>query len=158
MLYFGQTDVSVFNLSMSDTIIKALLTLQLPPQIPILDLPSCSRNVLRILTIETVSTAKATPPELESAKQDIHFGALLILLHAATIRKLQSEPSTAVSLQQQEESDTTRERGGQGKDDYGRLEEQLRELSVTGSHRLSTQFTWIVAQKTTFAIPYLDQD
>ncbi len=132
---------------MPDAVVKALLTLQIPPQIPILDLPSCSRNVLRILAIETISTAKSTPPELESAKQDIHFGALLILLHAATMRK-QSGPSTAVTLQQ-EELDT--QESEQGKD-YGRLEEQLRELSVAGSHRLSTNFTWIVAQKTTFAI------
>ena len=146
----GQTDVSVFNLSMPDTIVKALLSLQIAPQIPILDLPSCSRNVLRILAIETVSTAKSTPPELESTKQDISFGALLILLHAATIRK-QSGPPTAVTLQQKELD--IRERG-QG-EDYRRLEEQLRQLSVKGSHRLYTKFTWIVAQRTEFAI---DQD
>ena len=132
---------------MPDAILKALLTLQIPSRIPILDLPNCSRNVLRVLAIETISTAKSTPPELESIKQDIHFGALLILLHAATIRK-QSGPSTGVTSQQEELDAQER---GQGRD-YRILEDQLRELSVAGSHRLSTMFTWIVAQKTTFAI------
>ena len=129
---------------MPDAIVKALLTLQIPPQIPILDLPNCSRNVLRILAIETISTAKTASPELESAKQEISFGALLILLHAATMRK-QSAPSTAVTSQQEEQD-------AQEGNDYRRLESQLKELSVAASHRLSTQFTWIVAQKTTFAI------
>ena len=146
MWYYGQTDVSVYKLSIPDTIIKALLTLQIPHRFPILDLPSCSRNIFRILAIETVSTAKSTPPELESAKQDVCFGALLILLHAATMHE-QSEPSTSVTLQQEDLD--TRERDQE--EDYGRLEGQLRELSVKGSHRLSTKFTWIVAQKTTFA-------
>ena len=39
--------------------------------------------------------------------------------------------------------------------DYRRSEEQLRELSVTGSYRLSNKFTWIVTQKTTFAIDHV---
>ena len=121
---------------MPDAIVKALLALQIPPQIPILDLPSCSRKVLRILAIETISTAKMLPPEPESAKQDICFGSLLILLDAAAMRK-QSGPSTAVTLQQEELDTQDREQGK----DYRRLEEQLRELSVARSHRLSTKFT-----------------
>ena len=113
---------------MPEAIVRALRALTLPSQIPILDLPSCSRKVLRIIAIETISTAKkSTTPELESAKQDISFGELLILLHAATLRK-------------------------QSGKEYGRLEERLRKLSVTGSHRLDTKFTWIVAQKTTFVV------
>ena len=132
---------------MPETIVKALLTLQIPPQIPILDLPSCSRNVLRILAIETISTAKTTPPELESAQQDISFDALLILLHATTIRK-QSGPSTVVTVQQEELDAQETEQGK----DYRGLEKQLRELSVEGSHRLNIKFTWIVAQKTTFPV------
>ena len=132
---------------MPDAIVKALLSLQLPPQIPILDLPYCLRNVFRILAIETVSTAKSTPPDLENAKQDTPFGALLILLHAATMRK-HSGPSRAVTLQPEELDTQEREQGK----DYKTLEEQLRELGVTGSHRLSTKFTWIVAQKSTFTM------
>ena len=132
---------------MPDAIVKAILTLQIPAQIPILALPSCSRNVLRILALETISLANRTPPELESAKQDVCFGALLILLHVATMRK-QSGPTTAVTLQQEGSDVQEREEGR----DYQRLEEQLRELSVTGSHRLNTKFTWIVAQKTSFAV------
>ncbi len=135
---------------MPDTIVKALLGLQIPPQIPLLDLPSCSRNVLRILAIETISTAKAKPPKLESVQQDLSFEALLILLHAATARK-QSGPSTAVTVQQEELYAQEREQ----EKDYRGLEKQLRELSVEGTHRLDTKFTWVVAQKTTFPV---DQD
>ena len=132
---------------MPAAIIEALIALKIPPQTPVLDLPSCSRNMLRILAVETISTAESIPPESDSVLQGISFSALLILLLAATLRK-RSRPSTAVTMQQENLNSQEKEKD----EDHRELEEQLRQISVEGSHRLNTKFIWIVAQKTIFPI------
>ena len=135
---------------MPDTILKALLTLQIQSRTSTLDLPNSSSYVFRIVATETVSTATATPPELRSTQQDLSYDTLLILLHAAIVRE-QPIPSSAKNVRQTRLNAHKTEQGTDCRD----LEAQLRELSVNGSHQLHTNFTWIVAQKATFLI---DQD
>ena len=86
---------------MPSTIIKALRALSLPSEIPLLEILGCSRDIFRIMNLETISSTEVTPAELEAAQQGLLFNVLLILLHAGTLRKQTELASTRMAEEQE---------------------------------------------------------
>lgn len=136
---------------MPSTIIKAVLALSLPTEIPLSTLPVGSKGILRLLTVQTLSTENATPPELEDAGQDLIFDVLLILLRSRAVRKQSLGMSSETASVLKTQSHYTHNVEGIEEQDPVRIEEVLKQLRATGSHRLNTKFTWIVAQKIEFS-------
>lgn len=133
---------------MPSTIIKAILALSLPTETP-LSMASCgSKGVLRLLIIQTFSTEKASIREIGDARQDLLFGALLILLRSRAVRRHGLGFISANISELRDPSHSTHIAEGAEEQEPVRMEEELKQLKAAGSCRLNTKLTWIVAQKT----------
>ena len=133
---------------MPSTIIKAILALSLPTEIPHSMVSCGSMEVLRLLTVQTFSSEKAAAPQISDARQDLLFGALLILLRSRAVRRQGLGMSSATTGELRDRSHSTHFAEGAEEQDPVRMEEELKQLKAAGSCRLNTKLTWIVAQDT----------